>query len=198
MQSTLLDVTTALRFFARRKAAFAVIVITMALALAANTTVFAVLHSFLFSNLSIPDPDRVVMVWTTKVQPGSGRVDFVDTRSNYVLLRQLTHSFSDLGESVPIDANWEQKEDTRRLQGARVTASFFDVLRVRPVTGRLFGEKEEGPNAAPVVLISYGLWRNSFAGGPDAIGQAIRLNGVPHTIIGVLPVGFDQPTDTDL
>jgi predicted permease len=198
MQSVFLDVTTALRFFARRKAAFTVIVVTMAMALAANTTVFAVLHSFLFSNLAIPEPDRVVVVWTTKMQPGSGRVDFVDTRSNYLLLRQLTHSFSDLGQSVPMDANWEQKEDTRRLQGARVTASFFDVLRTRPLMGRLFGEQEEGPNAAPVVLISQALWRNSFAGAADAIGQSIRLNGVPHTIIGVLPAGFDQPTDTDV
>lgn len=198
MQSLLFDVATAFRFFARRKAAFAVIVITMALALAANTTVFAVLNSFLFSSLAIPDADRVVVLWTTKILPGSGRVDFVDSHANYLLLREATHSFSQLGQSSPLDANWEQKEDTRRLQGARVTASFLDVLRPRPLLGRLFTEKEEGPHAAPVVLISQALWRNSFAGRADAIGESIRLNGVPHTIIGVLPKGFAQPPDTDV
>jgi putative ABC transport system permease protein len=198
MQSVLLDVTTALRFFARRKAAFTVIVLTMALALAANTTVFAVLHSFLFSNLAVPEVDRVVVVWTTKVQPGSGRVDFVDARPNYLLLREITRSFSDLAQSVAVDANWEQKEDTRRLQGARVTATFFDVMRTRPIMGRLFTEKEEGPHAAPIALISHALWRHAFAGAANAIGQTIRLNGIPHTIIGVMPAGFDQPTDTDV
>ncbi|MFL6595236.1 MAG: ABC transporter permease, partial [Chthoniobacterales bacterium] len=198
MQAVLFDITTAFRFFARRKAAFAVIVITMALALSANTTVFAVLHSFLFSDLAVPEADRVVVIWTTKMLPGSGRVDFVDTRSNYVLLRESTHSFSELGQSVPLDANWEQKDDTRRLQGARVTASFFNVLRTHPLIGRLFTEKEEGPHAAAVALISERLWRNSFAGRSDAIGESIRLNGVPHTIIGVLPAGFAQPPDTDV
>lgn len=198
MHSVLLDVATALRFLARRKAAFAVIVLTMALALAANTTVFAVLHSFLFSSLAVPEADRVVIVWTTKVLPGNGRIDFVDARPNYLLLRETTHSFSDLGETVSVDANWEQKEDTRRLQGARVTATFFEVMRTRPLLGRLFTAKEEGPHAAPVALISHALWRNSFAGDANAIGQVIRLNGVLHTIIGVLPSGFDQPTDTDV
>jgi putative ABC transport system permease protein len=198
MQSILLDVATAFRFFARRKAAFAVIVVTMALALASNTTVFAVLHSFLFSSLAVPNADRVVIVWTTKALPGSGRVDFADAHPNYLLLREMTHSFSDLGEALPADVNWEQKEDTRRLQGARVTTSFFEVMQTHALIGRLFMAKEEGPHAVPVALISNALWRSAFAGSADTVGRSLRLNGVLHTIIGVMPAGFAQPTDTDV
>ena len=198
MNSLLLDLQTALRFFARRRAAFAVIVITMALALGANTAVFSVLKAFLFANLAVPDADRVMIVPTTKELPGRGRVDFNDAYPNYKLLTQTTHSFESLSTTLQADVNWEQQDDTRRLQGLRATASFFDVMRVRPALGRLFNAHEEGPRAAPVVLISHALWRSAFASAPDVLGRTLRLNGEPHTIIGVLPPNFSQPVGTDV
>src|SRR5215510_657289 len=96
MNSLFLDFSIALRFFARRRAAFAVIVLTMALALGANTAVFSVLKAFVFANLAIPDSDRVVNVWTTKELPGRGAVNFNDAYPNYKLLRDTTHSFESL------------------------------------------------------------------------------------------------------
>jgi putative ABC transport system permease protein len=198
MNSLRLDAATALRFFARRKTAFAVIVLSIALALAANVIAFSVVRAFLFAHLAVPQSDRVVLVPATKVLPGRGRVDFSDAFPNYRLLKQSTHSFSALGATLPIDINWEQPDETRRLQGARVTASFFDVMQVQPMLGRLFAANEEGPHATPVVLISHALWRSAFGGNNNVIGQVLRLNGVPHTITAVLPVGFDQPSDTDV
>ncbi len=198
MNSLLLDLQTALRFFARRRAAFAVIVLTMALALGANTAVFSVLKAFLLSNLAIPDVERVMVVPSTKELPGRGRVDFSDAYPNFKLLRQNTHAFEALSTTLQTDVNWEQQDDTRRLQGLRATASFFDVMRVRPVIGRLFTAQEEGPRAAPVALISHSLWRTAFGGSPDVLGRTLRLNGAPHTIIGVLPEKFSQPVGTDM
>ena len=173
MNSLLLDLQTALRFFARRRAAFSVIVLTMALALGANTAVFSVLKAFLFANLAVPEADRVMVVPTTKVLPGRGRLDFSDAYPNYLLLTKLTHSFESLSIVLTTDANWEQQDETRRLQGLRATASYFDVMRVRPVLGRLFSAKEEGPHAAPVVVISHALWRSAFAGSPDVLGRTL-------------------------
>jgi hypothetical protein len=89
MRSPLLDLQIALRFFARRKAAFAVIVLTMALALGANTAVFSVLKAFLFANLAVPESERVMVVPATRVVPGQGRLDFSDTYTNYKLLTRL-------------------------------------------------------------------------------------------------------------
>jgi putative ABC transport system permease protein len=198
MNSLLLDLQTALRFFARRKAAFAVIVLTMALALGANTAVFSVLKAFLFANLAVPEPARVMVVPTTKELPGRGRVDFDDAYPNYKLLTQLTHSFESLSVTLQTDVNWEQPDNTRRLQGLRTTASFFDVMRVRPVLGRLFTNKEEGPRAAPVAVISHALWRSAFSGDPGVLGRTLRLNGGAHTIVGVLPPDFAQPVGTDI
>jgi putative ABC transport system permease protein len=198
MNSLLLDVSTAVRFFARRRAAFAVIVLTTALALGANTAVFSVLKAFLFSQLGVPDAGRVGLVWTTKELPGRGRVDFSDAMPNYRLLRETTHSFESIGTSLLADVNWEQTDDTRRLQGARTTASFFEVMRVQPAFGRFYRSDEEGPKSAPVALISHALWRSAFGESADVLGRTLGLNGAPHTIIGVLPAGFGQPLGTDV
>src|SRR5882757_3197438 len=128
MNSLLLDLQSAWRFFARRRAAFAVIVLTMALALGANTAVFSVLKAFLFSSLGVPEADRVMIVPTTKDLPGRGAVNFYDAYPNYKLLTQTTHSFSDYASTFQLDVNWELPDDTRRLQGQRITASFFKVM----------------------------------------------------------------------
>src|ERR1044071_6259123 len=143
MNSLLLDLQTALRFFARRRAAFAVIVLTMALALGANTAVFSVLKAFVFSSLAVPESDRVVAVWTTKELPGRGSVNFNDAYPNYKLLRDTTHFFESIGTSFLTDVNWQQQEETRRLQGENVTASFFAVMRLKPALGRFFTAQEE-------------------------------------------------------
>src|SRR5687767_13809183 len=100
MNSLLQDCSTAFRFFARRRAAFAVIVLTMALALGANTAVFSVLKAFLFAQLAVPEPERIGLVWTTKELPGRGRVDFSDGSPNYKLLKETTHSFSAIGTTL--------------------------------------------------------------------------------------------------
>ena len=198
MHSVLLDAASALRFFYRRKTAFVAIILTIGFALAANTTAFSVLQGFLFGDLAVPESDRVVIVPTTKVMPERGSVDFNDAFPNYRLLKETTHSFSALSTTLPIEVNWEQQEDVRHLQGARVTASFFDVMRIRPVVGRVFALGEEGPNAAPVAIISHSLWRSAFAGDRNAIGQTLRLNGGVYTVVGVLPPGFEQPTGTEI
>ncbi len=198
MHSLLLDFSTALRFFARRRAAFAVIVATMALAIGANTAVFSVLKAFLFANLAVPESDRVAFVWTVRALPGRGNVDFNDAYPNYKLLRETTHFWEKAACVSFTDVNWQQDADTRRLQGARVTGDFFSVMRVSPVLGRTFTEQEQGPKAAPVAMISHALWRSAFAGAPDVVGRTLRLNGAPHTIIGVLPPGFSQPQGTEV
>src|SRR4051812_31571079 len=163
MNSLLLDFQAAVRFFGRRRAAFAVIVLTMALAIGANTAVFSVFKAFLFSNLAIPDSDRVYAVWTARDLPGRGSVNFNDAYPNYKLLTQMTHSFAALSATLLADVNWKQQDNARRLQGLRATASFFTVMRVPPLLGRVFTAEEEGPKPASVVVIGYALWQGAFA-----------------------------------
>jgi predicted permease len=79
-----------------------------------------------------------------------------------------------------------------------VTANFFEVMRVKPALGRVFKQEEEGPRAAHVAVISHALWRGGFGGATEVLGRSVRLNGTPHTIIGVMPPGFGQPQGTEV
>lgn len=199
MNALLLDLLSSLRFFARRKSAVAVIVLTLGLALGANTAVFSVLKAFVFARLAVPESDRVMLVWTVRQLEGRGAVNFLDAYPNVQLLRTTTHFWEHLGATLGSDVNWQQDDGTAvRLQGSRAEAEFFAVMRTQPALGRLFTREEQGPKAAPVAVISHELWQGTFAGSADILGRTLRFNGVPHTVIGVLPAGFSQPQGTQV
>ena len=187
-----------LRFLLRRKAACAVAVLTMALALGANTAVFSILKTFLFSSIGIPNPDRVFVVAPVRNLPGRGSVVFNEAYPNYLLLQATQRVFAAVTCISQGVASWDDDGESRPLQAARVTASFFSTMRVYPVVGRTFTSAEEGPQPARVVVISHALWRAAMAGDASALGRTMLLNGEPHTIIGVMPAGFAQPVPTDV
>lgn len=187
-----------LRFLLRRKALTAVAVVTMALALAANTAALAVLDAFLRSSLGVPEPDRVVALPPVRELPGRGAVNFADAYPNYQLLRSTQKSFSELTAFLQLQASWLEGDEARSLDASRVTATFFRTMRVQPTRGRAFTASEEGPSPAPVVVISHGLWQTAFAGDPAVVGRSMSLNGQPHRVIGVMPAGFSLPLSTDV
>jgi putative ABC transport system permease protein len=187
-----------LRFLARRKALAAVAVLTVALALGANTAALCVLEAFLLSGLAIPHPERLMNIVPERNLPGRGTVQFSDAYPNYQLLRQTQHAFADVTTLVQLQTSWKEGDDARSLDATRATASFFSTMRVQPILGRAFGPAEEGPSPAPVVIISHALWTTTFASDPSIIGHSLLLDGAPHTVIGVMPDGFAQPTPTDV
>ena len=187
-----------LRFLARRKALSAIAVLTMALALGANTAALSVLKAFLLSSLAVPDPDRVVLIAPERAMPGRGQVVFGDAYPNYELLRRTQKAFSDVTVFLQLQASWDDHGEARPLNATRASASFFSTLRVNPARGRAFTASEEGPNPAPVVVISHGLWTSSFGSDPAIVGKTISLNGATHTVIGVMPEAFAQPLPTDV
>jgi putative ABC transport system permease protein len=199
MHSSLFELRRALRFLGHRRAAAAVLIATMALVIGANTAVFSVLQALLFNSLAVPAADRVMFVWTVRHLDGRGAVNFFDAYPNVRLLRATTHFWESLAATLGADLNWQHPDgETTRLTGARVEAEFFSVMGARPVFGRVFTAAEQGPQAAPVAVISDALWRQAFDRSPEAIGRMLRLNGVLHTVIGVLPRGFQQPQGTDV
>jgi putative ABC transport system permease protein len=187
-----------LRFLARRKALAAIAILTMALAIGATTAALSVLKAFLLSSLGVPNADRIVAVQPERTLPGRGYVQFNDAYPNYLLLRQTQHSFADVTVLLQLSASWDDHGEARQLAAARVSASFLPTFDIHPILGRGFTEKEEGPSPAPVVMISYGLWSSALGSDPNIVGKTLSLNGAPHTVIGVMPRGFTQPTPTDI
>jgi putative ABC transport system permease protein len=187
-----------LRFLLRRKSLTAVAVVTMALALAANTAALSVLDAFLRSSLGVPDPDRLVLVTPERDLPGRGTVPFAEAYPNYELLRATQKTFSELAVFLALPASWADGSQSRSLDAARVSAGFFRTVRVQPIVGRTFSGTEEGPSPAPVVIISYALWQSAYASDPAIVGRTMTLDGQPCRVIGVMPAGFSLPLPTDV
>ncbi|HEX9565572.1 MAG TPA: ABC transporter permease [Gemmatimonadaceae bacterium] len=187
-----------LRFLARRKAATIVSVLTLALALGVNTVVFSVLKSFLITGMAVPDVERLQVIQSVRELAGRGDVVFFDAYPNYEVIRESQRAFSTVAVLSQGVASWDDGGQTRPLQVSRVSASFFEAMRVFPAMGGAFSASDEGDSPSPVVLVSHSLWQAALAADPNVVGRVMTINGAPHTVIGVMPAGFSQPSPTDI
>jgi putative ABC transport system permease protein len=186
-----------LRFLARRKAGVAVAVVTMALAFGVNTATFAIVDGFLLSSLGIPDSDRLFIISPMRELPGRGLGGVAEAYPNFLTLREVNKAFSSVATYHDITMSLDHGGELRPVSAARVTASLFETMRVRPRIGRAFEQSDEGLSPSRVALVSHSLWQ-SLGGNASAVGSQIILNGEPHTVIGVMPRGFAHPLVTDV
>jgi predicted permease len=185
------DLRHALRLFWRQPGFSAVVVLTLALGIGANTAIFGVVNAVLLRPLAYKDPGELAMLWSEDPAHGlhEGRVSLL----NFADWKSRNHSFSDMtlfnGQTFLLGSKDGPPE---RLRSARVFANFFPMLSVEPVLGRVFGEEEE-KLAEPVVVLSYGLWQRRFAGSPEALGSDLIMDGRKLRVIGVMPASFQYP-----
>jgi predicted permease len=186
------DLWFALRRIRLRPLHSAVVALTLGLGIGAALAVFAIVDAVLVRPLPYADPGRLVRVAQTIPVPGLPELSFSD-----VGYRRLAADGSTL-ESVAAydtrDANLIGRGSPRRLTTARVTASLFGVLAVRPAMGRGFTAEEDVPNGARVVVLSDWLWRSAFGASPAVVGTVANLDGEPFTIIGVLAASTTFPS----
>ena len=167
---------------------FAVLaIITIALGVGATTSIFTAVNGVLLKAFSFPEAERLVVVsGVSKSQPDMG-VSYPD----YLDWRAEQRAFVDLAARTSAGGVISGIGEPERVFGRYVTASFFSMLRVQPQIGRFFGEDDDKPGAARVMVIGDGLWRRRFNADPVVIGRAINYNGASWTVIGVLPANFD-------
>jgi predicted permease len=164
-------------------------VATLALCIAANTSIFAVINAVLLQPLPFPEPERLAVLYNS--YPGAGAVrasngvpDYYDRLAQMPAFEAMAMYRS---SGVTIGG---QGGDVERVTSMPVTPSFFRVLRAQPHRGQLFTEKEAEVGQTHKVVLSYAAWQRLFAGQESAIGRDLRINGVPHAIVGVLPPDF--------
>jgi putative ABC transport system permease protein len=182
------DLRLALRLIRRERSFAAVAMGTVAIGIALSTAVFSVGKSLLVDQLPYREAERATMVWVTNPQQGRDR----DVTSYPRLLAWREHS-----RLIEAFAGYAFRRavvtgagDPEQLLVVRATPEFFGVVRTEPVAGRLFAATDEH---AAVVVLGYGLWQRKFGGNAGAVGQVLRLDSVPYTIIGVLPQSFQFP-----
>ena len=187
------DIVFGARMLMKKPGFTAVAAISLALGIGANTTIFSMVNSTLLSSLSFADSNRLVLVWTVPLDRRDQRNGV--TASSYTAWKSQNHSFDHMGAVYDYTRTLNAADDgtpPEQVPGQRFSPGMFDVLGVRPELGRLFTEAEDQlGNAAPVVLLSHGLWQRKYAGDPQIVGKTIKLDGVTRTIIGVMPDGFN-------
>ena len=185
METLIQDLRYGMRMLFKNPGFTVVAVITMALGIGANTALFSVVNGVMLKSLPFKDPDRVVFALETNANfPAPG----VSSSSlNYRDWKEQSQSFESLSGRQPFIANLTSSDQPEKIQGEKVTFDYFTTLGVSPLAGRTFTEAEDKPGGVPVILVSEGLWRRRFGGDSNLVGQAIPINGVPTTVIGIMP-----------
>jgi predicted permease len=185
------DVRYALRMLKNNPSWSVVIVATLALGVGANTAIFSIFNDFLLRPLPFLDPGRLVTV--TQFNPTQAeKLTGYASPPNYLDWKAQNHVFEEMGAwDVMIEQfNLTGTDEPERIRGKRVSSSFFSVLGVNPLYGRLFGPEQDQRGGDTVAVLGYGLWQRRFGGGADVLGRQITLDDKPFTVIGVMPAGF--------
>jgi predicted permease len=187
----ILELRQALRVLGRAKGFSAVVVLILGLGIGANTAIFSVVRSVLLRPLPFSEPERLVRLYES-FGSGDGDAQLSLAPLTWQRWREHNQVFDDIGAAAGTNLTLGGQAEAQYVPAARVTFNFFSVLGLQPVRGRNFLPEEDQPGAAPVVLLSYGLWQRRF-GGSDVLGQDVLIDGVPHRIVGVMPESFRHP-----
>jgi putative ABC transport system permease protein len=180
----------------RRNPGFAAIVIlTMALGIGANTAIFSVVYAVLLKPLPYKDPDHLVVLHQQRPRAG-----VQDMRFSYkeILDYRAARSLEDVVELHDMWFILLGQAEPQRVATSVVSASFFDVLGVRPLYGRTFQPSDDKPGAPAVLVLSHRYWQRTFGADPSVVGRIFRMNDRPHQVIGVLPPLPHYPVDVDV
>jgi predicted permease len=195
MQNLWQDVRYALRMLAKNPGFSTIAVLSLALGIGANTTIFTVVNAVLLNPLPVKNIPRVVELDTVDTKT---RVTTANTTKlgmsyqNFQDYAKQDQIFSGLSCIVgPLAVTWSNGAEAKQVLAQMVSANYFDVLGVRPATGRFFLPDEDAkPGGNNVTVLSYALWTNKFGSDPTIVGKTLTFNATPYMVIGVAPHGF--------
>lgn len=184
-----LELRLAWRALTRRPLLSGAMILTIGLAIAAATTVFAVVDGVLLRPLPYQEPDRLVAVWERNTRRDGS--DNVTSPANFLTWSEQVRSFSGVAAVVQYGSPLTGDGEPEQVGILQASARYFDLVGARPLLGRLFTPDDDRPEAERVAVLSEGFWRRRFGADPAVIGQSITLSGQPTMIIGVLPAESD-------
>jgi putative ABC transport system permease protein len=195
----LLDLRYAFRTLLKNPRFSLVAVLAIALGVGPNSAIFSLIDAVLLRPLPYQDADRLTLIWETAISRGFPQVPV--TGPNYAEWRKQNRSFEDMAAVFMIPEfgyNVRAGGEPERVQAARTTSNLFPILGLDAVAGRRFATSDDQPSSEPSVMISYSYWQRRFGGRQDVLGRPIGLDGVNHTLIGVLPKEVDSLAKVDV
>jgi len=191
------DLRFALRSLVRAKALAATVVVTLALGIGANAAIFSVVRGVLLRPLVNYDEDRLLYV--RQIAPGIGAENLTFSVPEISDLKSRVTTISAFGDFSVVEFTMIGLGDEPRVVKAGVVGgSFFDVMGLHPVLGRLLNPRDDGPNAAGAAVLTYRFWSTALKSDPTVVGKTIRLGQRPATVVGVLEPSVPYPADTEI
>jgi len=177
----------------------AVAILALALGIGPNTAIFTMVNAVLLRPLPLPEPNRVMMLWGTKLQAGFDQLpvtaaDYLDWKNQSTSFEQMAAAFAIPEYGLNVSGSGEPE----RVAAATASKEFLPALGIKPLAGRNFLPEEDRPGGAPVMLISNAFWQRRFHSDPAAIGRTLTVDGLPRTIVGVVPHELGEMVYADL
>jgi putative ABC transport system permease protein len=192
----LTDLKFALRSLWRAKGLSATVVLTLALGIGANASIFSVVRGVLLRPLVNRDEARLIYI--RQSAPGSNNDNAAFSVPEIMDLRGRMKTVSSIGDFSSIGFTMVGLGEPRQIRAGVVGGSYFDVMGLHPVLGRLINEKDDGPNAAGVAVLTHRFWTTGLHGDPAVLGTKVRLGTREATVIGVLEPSVPYPTETEI
>jgi putative ABC transport system permease protein len=191
------DLRFAFRQLLKNPGFAAVVLLTLALGIGANTVIFSVVRSVLLRPLPFQEPERLVTIWERNPTRGYdlnnvAPATFADWKAQNQVFESMAACSLDQG------LNLTGEGEPERITAVPISANLFQVLGVNPIHGRTFTTEEETPGRDQVVILGHRLWQRRFGADPQIIGRTILLDGTSHTIVGIMPPGFVFPGMTGI
>ena len=198
-ESFLADLKFAVRQLLRNPGFTVTVIFTLALSIGANTAIFSIVNALMLKSLPYPHPERMGTIYTRVTGVSSWDARHKLTYEQWQLLRDdVPALLSAVSGSHTSGVNLEAGSHVQYLQAGRISAHYLDVLGIQPALGRNFSDLEDRPHGPNAAILSYSLWRNTFASNPNILGQAVLLKGAPYTVVGVLSEGTITPLNADI
>ena len=186
METLFQDLRYGFRMLVKNPGFTAVAVVTLALGIGANTSLFSVINGVLLSPLPFPDSDQLVTLHENKPNFEGGSLSY----PNFLDWQKENHTFSAMAVGRTYAFSLTGAGEAEQVGAELVSADYFPVLGVKPAMGRTFAPAEDQIGAGPVAMISAGLWQRKFSSAPDILGKSITLDARPYSIVGVIPANF--------
>ena len=188
METLIKDIRYGVRGLLKRPGFTVIALITLALGIGANTAIFSVVNAVLLRPLQFRDPEQLVVVW--EEASFAGFPTNTPAPANYVDWKNQNQSFVDMAAAASSSFNITGDGEPERIAANSVNANFFQLFGVQPLLGRGFLPEEDRPGGNKVAVLSYSLWQSRYGGDRGIINREILLNGEKHTVVGVMPAGF--------
>ena len=190
------DLRYAFRSLSRVKGFAFAVVLTLGLAIGANTAIFSVVRGVMLKPLPHKDGERLMYLRQSMQGAGGENVAFSVPEIND--FRSASKSFSGIAEYSPITFTLQEKDKSTRIDAGLVTGNYFSVMGLTPVLGRAFRDEDDGPGAAPVMMLTHEYWMKRFGGDSAIVGQSLRVNGKAVPVVGVLQPAPNFPQRMDV